>query len=191
MPLLKEERMSHRTHVGLLAMSAALGLVTSDPAAQEASLVPSFPTAVIRPVYAEDLKASYRRDGNTLTMTVRTNDGRAPQQGWAGVCVENRTPVNLGAFNVARATIESSERVVMDIKLEKTLPSLGTILLVDKGVVGRGERRHQWNLKAATEVGGGGTLSQTRRMCFFVLSDDFPGVSAVVVKVSNITFDVR
>ena len=176
---------------GLFVISAVLGIMMAHSEAQEKPLIPSFPAVVMRQVQSGGLTATYTRDGDVVTITVKTKDGKRPDDGWGGVCIENRTPVNLGGFTHVKATVRLSAKVVMDIKLEKTKYEEGTILLADKEGVGQGERVLEWELKRSTEVGNG-TLSQTKRMCFFVLADDFPkGLTEVVVRVSGIQFDKK
>ncbi|MFA5911097.1 MAG: hypothetical protein WC815_20170 [Vicinamibacterales bacterium] len=172
----------------------AVALVSLDGRAQEASLIPPFPTAVISRLWDDkgDLTATHTHTGDELAITVKKTRAGQVEGGWAGVCVQNSKPVNLQNFTHATAQVESSARVTMDVKLEKSKFQEGTILLTDHGPVGTARTTLEWNLKTSDEVTGGGTLAETRRMCFYVLADGFPArQNEVVVKISRIRFDRR
>lgn len=177
----------------LFVMSVIFSIMT-DSEAQTRRLIQPFPEEVVRVVSDSDgdLRATYTKGEDAVTIKVTTRNNRPPEGGWGGICIENRTPVNLGIFTHAQAVVQSSARVIMDIKLEKHKYSEGTLLLVDHGVVGRGNTKPlTWDLRESSEVGSG-TLSQTKRMCFFVLAENFPaGKSEVTVMVSGIKFDRR
>lgn len=176
-----------------LAIGATLAIVVT-ATAQEQPIIPSFPTAIVNRVWDDqgDLTATYSRAGDELSIKVKKAATRQVESGWAGVCVQNATPVNLQNFTHATAQVEPSARVVMDVKLEKTKYQEGTLLLTDHGTVSAGRRTLEWNLRSSNEVAGEGTLSQTRRMCFYVWADNFPArQDEVVVKVSRIRFNRR
>lgn len=182
--------MQNRLRWIMLVMVVAVGLATGGAGAQGASLIPPFPDTVIRLIENGDLKASYKHDGDILVIKVQTKGG-APEKGWGGACVENKTSVDLRNFSHARAVIDASAKIRMDIKIEKARSNEGTILLVDQGDIVKGEQTLEWVLRNASEVVGSGTMSQARRMCFFVLADYFPNVQEVTVKLRGIRFDKK
>src|SRR6266853_2461254 len=55
-----------------------------------------------------DLKATHSRTGDELTIAVKRIPGRATDSGWAGVCIENDTSMNLTGFTNVAAVIEPS-----------------------------------------------------------------------------------
>ena len=169
----------------------AIVLVPVATPGQESSLIPTFPALVIRKYDNGHLVAGYSRETDSLTMTVRSKVTRA-EDGWAGVCFENRVPVNLLSYAHVSATIEPSAPVVMDIKLEKIKADEGTLVLADKELFPKGRKTHTWTFKSASEVAGSGTLTETKKLCVFVLSDDFPrGATPVTVSIGRIRFDRR
>ncbi len=179
-----------RRRVVMIAMMCTLA---TGALAQDTPLIAMFPSAVVSRLWdAEgDLRATHTRSGDELTITVKRASGRPVESGWAGVCVQNATPVSLQNFTHATAVVESSARVVMDIKLEKTKFQDGTILLTNHGTVGAGSRTLEWKLRAADEVGSG-TLAQARRMCFYVLAEGFPSrQDEVTVKIRGVKFDIH
>lgn len=166
---------------------AAIVLMPGTAPGQESSLIPTFPALVIRKQENGHLVASFSRETDSLTMTVRSKVAR-PEDGWGGVCLENRVPVNLHSYTHMSATIDPSAPVVMDVKLEKTKAEEGTIVLADKESFPRGRKTYAWTLRDA----GSGTLAGTKRLCVFVLSDDFPrGANQVTVAIGRVRFDQR
>lgn len=156
----------------------------------ESNLITGFISPRIKNHQSDDLKATKTSDGGVLTIKVKAKSSQRPEDGWAGACIESSAEVNLRSFTHVKATIESSARVIMDIKLERKRCEQGTILLVDADTIGKGKKNYTWSLKESYESTGGDTLMKTKRMCFFVLADDFPkGLKEVTVKVSNVTFD--
>ena len=179
--------MSIRSAVRVFVV-AAIVLMPGTAPGQESSLIPTFPALVIRKHENGHLVASFSREADTLTMTVRSNKVPRPEDGWGGVCLENRVPVNLLSYAHMSATIDPSAPVVMDVKLEKTKAEEGTIVLADKEPFPRGRKTYAWTLKDA----GSGTLAETKKLCVFVLSDDFPrGANQVTVAIGRIRFDRR
>jgi hypothetical protein len=175
-----------------IAAATMLGIATVSGHAQQRSLVPAFSTAVVRAVWDNEggLRAGHTRAGDELMITVRRISAAPVESGWAGVCIQNSAPVSLQSFTHATAQVEVSAPVVMDIKLERTRFEEGTLLLADHGLVPVGRKVMTWNLRNSDEVVGSGTLTQTRRMCFYVLADNFPSrQDRVTVKVSRIRFD--
>lgn len=178
-------------HRYVLLVAAVIVLLPASAPGQESSLIPSFPALVIKRMDNGPLSAGFTREGDSLTMTVRSKVAR-PEDGWAGVCLENREPVNLTAFAQMSAVIAPSAPVVMDVKLERTKAQEGTVVLADKETFGRGRKAYAWKLGQAPEPTGGGTLGATKRLCVFVLPDDFPrNVNPVTVVISRIRFDIR
>lgn len=156
----------------------------------ESYLITSFISPRIKKYQSGDLKATKMLDGGVLTIKVKAKSSQQPEDGWAGTCIESSVEVNLRSFTYVKATIESSARVIMDIKLERKRYMQGTILLVDADTIGQGKNEYTWSLKESYEVTGVDTLKKTKKMCFFVLADDFPnGLKEVTVKVSKVTFD--
>lgn len=156
----------------------------------QSRIITSFIDPRIKKHQSGDLKAIKTLDGGVLTIKVKAKGSQRPEDGWAGACIESSTEVNLRSFTHIKATIESSARVIMDIKLERKRCDQGTVLLVDSDTIGKDKKNYTWSLKESYESTGRDTLKKTKRMCFFVLVDDFPkGLKEVTVKVSNVTFD--
>ena len=166
----------------------AIALMPADGSGQENSLMPAFPSLIIRKMENAQLLATYTRETDSLRMRVTSKVSR-PEDGWGGVCLENRSPVDLTGYTHVSMIVEPSEPVVMDVKLEKTKFDEGALVLADKGSFPRGRKAYTWKLKDASEVSGSGTLGGTKRLCAFVLADDFPRGSGVTVTISRIRFD--
>ena len=163
----------------------AAGLVL---ASQDRPVSAEFP--LIKKIQNGNLVASYVREGDGVTITIKSVPA-AESEGWAGVCVESRMPVDLTNFTRVYALVKPSARVTMDVKIEKRAFQDGTILLSDHAAVGRATSRTpptKWDLRNAPEVGGKGTLTQAQRMCFIVVSDEYPG-GTVTLSISGIRFD--
>jgi hypothetical protein len=179
-----------REHIVLLLIVVGFVTLVSRPTAR--SVVPPFPTGSIHEVYesAGDLVAAFDQVGDDhFTMTISPVHGARVTRGWAGVCVQNGSTVDLTNFTAVSAVVEPSVPVTMDVKLERTRHTDGTVLLLDHGRVAGGKQALTRNLRAADELGSG-TLGDTRRMCFLVLADRFPRTGEnVVVKISKIRFD--
>ncbi len=178
-----------KQRVSFLAVAALFFVAANHAGSQELGVIPSFGASVVVRQQSGNLVAASTRGSDGFTMRVRAAQGKEADDGWGGVCVEARKPVDLRGFSVVRAMIRSSARVLMDIKFEKDDYTQGTVLLANHDPITRGEKQVEWNLKTTRrkEIGPS-TLAETIRMCFFVLADEFPGGN-VSVTVSKIRFD--
>jgi hypothetical protein len=155
-------------------------------------VVGPFTDARFRKYENGDLDASYTTQGDTVTMRVRSRTGMTPLDGFAGVCIENASSaVSLTNFTHARSRLQASAAVVIDVKLEKTRFAEGVFLLDGSKRLKPGDNQLRWEFRGKEDTSRNqDTLSQVKRLCVFVLADEFPSkVNEVVLTFGPIIFD--
>lgn len=97
--------------------------------------------------------------------------------GFAGICIENSSStVPFTNFAYAKGEFSASHAMMVDIKMEKPRYEDGTIWLDRGKKLSTGVNRLRWNFSEKEDTSpDGNTLEKVKRLCVFVLADQFPG----------------